>query len=352
MPATTIKQFDSEELRFNPPHFGESVLRDFLEEQYGITGSFKSLAGERDLNIRVTTEEGNKYIYKISSPDEFDETVDFQIKALLHLEVKDPGLAVPRLIQNKDDKPSCTLKDEDGKPHHVRLLSFVDGIPLDSFDDLSYETIKEVGRITGRLCVALKDFKHPAAKNFMPWDTMNGLIFSDELRQKYVPDDIKNLVEDHLERLQNHGVSKILALPHQVIHNDGHSGNVICAIDKPEIVTGVIDFGDMLERPIIVDVAVSLISMISHNSDILGTTSAMLEGYQKHTPIPEDQLELLYDALAAVTILCVQLLNYRAIHHAYNKQKLEEEDFEGMLETAKVFLNFDKDVFTNHVMGR
>lgn len=352
MPLNVTKQFDAAELRFNPPRFSEDILRNFLRDQYGIQGKFKSLAGERDQNIWVTAEDGKKYVYKISSPDELDVIVDFQIKALLHLEEKDPGLSVPRQLRDKAGQPSSVLNDENGRPHCVRLLSFVDGEPLSGHDHLPNDAIKEVGRITGRLCAGLSDFNHPAASHFMPWDTLNGLIFSNDLRENYLPDDFKELAEKHLRHLLTHGVPKLLTLPHQVIHNDGHSGNVMCALNNPAQITGVIDFGDMIARPIIVDVAVSLISMLSHNPDVLNTTSAMLEGYGEYVTIPDEQIALLYDALAAVSILTVQLLSYRAVHHAHDKQKLDEEDLEGAIDVAKTFLSFDRDIFTNQFISR
>jgi hydroxylysine kinase len=349
MTTNTIKQFNPDDLRFNPPSFREDILRQFLQDHYGVTGAFKTLAGERDQNLSVTTEHGVKYIFKIAGAEELDESVDFQIKALLHLEAKDPGLSVPRQVRNKAGQSYSLLNDENGRLHLARLLSYVEGIPISEFDHLPLDAIREVGRITGRLCAGLSDFSHPSANHFMPWDSLNEIIFTDELRQKYTPDDFKQLAEEHLQRLQAYSMPKLLALPRQVIHNDGHSGNIMCAPDKPATVTGIIDFGDLIAGPVIVDLAVSLNSMMCHNSDILSTTSAMLEGYRQYVTIPDKQLELLYDALAVRSILNVQLLNYRSIHHAQDEQKILEEDFPGTLEKAKIFLGFDRDVFIDHV---
>jgi hydroxylysine kinase len=349
MTTNMIKPFNPDDLRFTPPSFQVDILRQFLLDQYGVTGAFKTLAGERDQNMSVTTEEGVKYIFKIASADELDESVDFQIKALLHLQQKDPGLSVPRQIRNKSGESYSVLNDENGLAHMARLLSYVDGCPVSEFDHLPFDAIREVGRITGRLCAGLNGFDHAAASHFMPWDSLNQIIFTEELRQKYTPDDFKPLAEVHLKRLQAYGMPKLLALPRQVIHNDGHSGNVMCAPDNPVNVTGIIDFGDLIAGPVIVDLAVSLNSMMDHNSDILASTSAMLEGYKKYVIIPDKQLELLYDALTVRSLLNVQLLYYRSIHHAHDEQKLLEEDFEGTLEKAKIFLGFSRDVFNDHV---
>lgn len=349
MTSDSIKQFNPDDMRFNPPSFGEDLLRQFLQDEYGVTGVFKGLAGERDQNFCVTTEHGEKYIFKIAGADELGESVDFQIKALLHLEEKDPGLSVPRQVRNKSGQSFSVLNDENGRVHLTRLLSYVEGVPASEFDHLPLDAISQVGRMTGRLCAALSDFSHPSANHFMPWDSLNEIIFTEELRQKYTPEDIKPLIEGHLQRLQAYSMPKLLALPRQVIHNDGHSGNIMCAPDNPAKVTGIIDFGDLIAGPVIVDLAVSLNSMLTHNFDVLSTTSAMLEGYQQYVTIPDEQLDLLYDALTVRSILNVQLLYYRSIHHAHDEQKILEEDFAGTHEKAKIFLGFDPDVFNDHV---
>lgn len=111
----------------------------------------------------------------------------------------------------------------------------------------------------------------------------------------------------------------------------------------------MIDFGDLIERPIIMDVAVSLTSIVGHNPDLLGTVAAMLEGYSDYVTIPEGQLELLYDAMAGAYIMSVQLLNYRAQHHADDPEKIRQEDFAGTLETARKFLEFDRAIFIDHI---
>lgn len=351
MAANTSKQLSANDLKFNPPRFSEAVLHDFLHSQFGITGDLKPLAGERDQNIQVTTGDGEKYVLKIAGPDEPYETIDFQIKVLLHLEQKDPGLIVPRQIKNKLGGQASLIKDQKGRAHWVRLVSFVEGVAMDSYDHLSFDAIKAIGRIAGRLSAALKEFEHPAADNFMPWDSLNGLIFSEELRGKYLPGDFKELAETHLQRLKADGIPKLLALPHQVIHHDAHAGNVICEADNPSAVTGVIDFGDLTYRPVILDIAISLTSVLTHNTDILGATAVLLEGYQEYTAVADEQLELLYDAVVANYIIAVQLLSYRSVHHTDDPEKIRQEDLAGTIEAARIFLEFDRTMFTAHIMN-
>ena len=46
-------------------------------------------------------------------------------------------------------------------------------------------------------------------------------------------------------------------LPRQVVHNDGHAGNLLRTDESSDRVTGLIDFGDLVHTVTVADVAVS-----------------------------------------------------------------------------------------------
>ena len=89
-----MDELSLEDLRFNPPEFPESVLHALLQREYNMAGPLKRLSGERDQNFRVTAATGKRYVLKISSPEEEESLIDFQIRALQHLEAVDEGLCV------------------------------------------------------------------------------------------------------------------------------------------------------------------------------------------------------------------------------------------------------------------
>ena len=92
----------------------------------------------------------------------------------------------------------------------------------------------------------------------MPWNILNGLVVSHELRTRYLRDGLAERCAPALRRPENESLPRMLALPVQTIHNDGHWGTVLCAPENPEPITGVIDFGDQIEGPLVVDLHVDV----------------------------------------------------------------------------------------------
>lgn len=148
----------------------------------------------------------------------------------------------------------------------------------------------------------------------MPWNILNGLVVSHELRTRYLRDGLAERCGPALQRLEDETLPRMLALPVQTIHNDGHWGNVVCDPDVPDSITGIIDFGDQIEGPLVVDLATSMTSILERSQAPLEAAAALVRGFESHITLPEEQRELLYDATLARAIMIVQLLEFRAQH--------------------------------------
>lgn len=308
-----------EDLRFTPPTLGDGDARRFLTTNWGFDGELKRLAGERDQNFRVTRDDGRQFVLKVSSPIEDPLLVDFQVQALLHIDRSDPGVPVPHHVMSVAGNPVETLT-AGGESHAVRLLTYIEGVPWSSLEThLPPAGVTAVGALQGRLCRALADFSHPADSHFMPWDAMNGLVCSHDLVDNYLPDEIRRACLPHLERLERESLPRMHEFPSQVIHNDAHTGNIMCRPKDPSQITGIIDFGDLARRPLLTDLATSLSNFIGHTDDPMAVSGALVRGFREQTEFPEEQLALLYDASLARAILTVQLLTFRAVNTEGNE---------------------------------
>jgi len=252
---------------------------------------------------------------------------------------------VPRLVLSLQGEESTALCDASGTIHAVRLVTFVPGEPLIAHDPPSLDTIRQIGALQGRLCLALCDFSHPAENHFMPWDSLNGLVVSDSLRTSYMPPQVADACAPVLNRLANGGLVRLQSLPAQVIHNDAHVGNLMCEPGAPENVAGVIDFGDIVRRPVVVDLSTSLQSLFERDRNIVEVTRALVGGFEEFVVLPQEQRAVLADALYARLILTIQLTSFRVENNLDPGNEQRDVELPRMIFALENMLALDQDQF-------
>ncbi|WP_397543184.1 phosphotransferase [Roseovarius salis] len=340
-PDPTVADF-----RFDPPRFQAPAVADFLSGTYGIDGQLTPLSGERDQNFRLEAESGVAYVVKISGPRETGAAVDFQNRALEHIRCADPGLGVPRVVPTHAGAPRAAIAEGDGPAHHLRLLTHVPGVPLDSFDAPSEASLRAVGVLMGRMDRTLKTMPPPVPREFLPWDVMNGLAVMDGFRDRYLPSTLRDICMPFLRRFASETLPRLHDLPEQVIHNDLHAGNVLCDPDDPERLTGCIDFGDMVCRPTVMELSSALGEFAGIMPDFLAGCRAMLGGYRSEAEFSDTLLPLLYDAALARAVLCAQLAMFRRAH-ANNDPAIETVHLPGAVDAVRAIAAVDRRDFTD-----
>lgn len=146
----------------------------------------------------------------------------------------------------------------------VRLLSWVPGRPMESFKMLPLEALADAGRFLGKLSHTLSslDTKElDAARRYHQWDGKNtaGLknfvaCIEDTRRRSMVESVLHAFQEDIID-------SKVSEeFPKSFIHGDFNDANIL--LDGDFRVSGVIDFGDSVERY----VAIVILYLFGHSS--------------------------------------------------------------------------------------
>ena len=105
---------------------------DLLYCGFKVEGRLSPLATEKDDTFRVDASDGRRYVLKIANPSEDPLEIDLQIELLLHVATVDANIPVPRLIHNVDGRTSFTKVDRAEQNRCVRLMSYLEGTPLDS----------------------------------------------------------------------------------------------------------------------------------------------------------------------------------------------------------------------------
>lgn len=350
--ASLVQPLTLEDFRFTPPVLSDGELANIAKQYFDLEGKHKSLVGERDQNTRITSADGQQFVLKIASADEDPASIDLQLKALRHLAEVDGSLPVPRVRLSKDGEASVTLKAADGSRHIARVLTYLPGKTYQQIAPLSFEGLRKVGMLVAKVSKGLQGFFHPAADHFMPWNILSGT-----LQNKSLHDDRKAYFATHikpvLDRWQDLEKRKLKSLPAQVIHYDGHNENLLWSMDGSEELVGLIDFGDLIYAPAIMDLAVSFSSFLSEDiqlqpDDWIDIAVAILQGYNSVRSLQEDELEVLLDMTLARLVLTVLLFDFR-VEHRQDKAfiKFADEFRISHLQATGTLLAADRDLVLN-----
>jgi hydroxylysine kinase len=225
---------------------------------------------ERDDTYRVD-HAGGLLLAKIAHPNDSAELLDLQDQALATMAAHD--LPAPRLVPPLDGRP---LK-LDGRI--VRLLTWVPGTPTSRVR----LPLRAAGELLGQVSQALEPLTHPAADRVLPWDL------------RHVPD-LAAYTDDPFvvaafDRFVTEVAPALEALPRQIVHGDFHPGNVLA--DENDIITGVIDFGDLVSTPRVCDVGVALGYLIPDEGPADALQAAFLAGFESVVPLTDVERALL-----------------------------------------------------------
>ncbi|TWE05436.1 Ser/Thr protein kinase RdoA (MazF antagonist) [Pseudomonas sp. AG1028] len=286
-------------------------------ESFGVLGSVRPLAGERDLNFQLACADGTSYLLKISHPLENPQVVDFQNQALLQIQRADPELPVQRVYAARDGRYQAAV-DIDGQTMLARLLSFVEGLPLHQVSVRSAGLRQNLGDAMARLDRALADFRHPAAGHELLWDMQQAARLRPLLA--HIDDQpLRALVGEALDAFEAQALPRYPTLRRQVIHNDLNPHNVIVDPERPECVLNILDFGDMVEAPLINEVGVAAAYQLGHGGDVLAPALDFVAAYHRRNPLHDEELDILGELIATRLVMTIAITAWRASLHPENR---------------------------------
>lgn len=299
---------------------GERVARD----HYGLALSMRALSGERDCNFRARTAEtpgveAQEFVLKILDLTADASSVDCLVQVLRHLAETDAGLPVPRLIPTEQGNDVGRF-EHDGIAYATCLLTFLPGRLLAEASPNSV-LLHDAGGVLARLDRALQGFFHPSLSRRLAWDVrrlpelaeFSGFIESAAVRQRTL--EVSRRLESCLPRLRG--------LRSQAIHGDCHSGNLLVTADGMSI-SGILDFGDMIHAPRILEPAVAMAELLAHAVVPLPGVADVLRGYTRGQPVESAEVELLYELVTARLAVMVLVHAWRRRHDASGARLLDD----------------------------
>lgn len=270
---------------------------DLAHRHFGLVGALTRFATEKDDTFRIEADDGRRYIMKLANPVEDAGEIAFQTDLLQHIACTDPSLPVPRVLRAKADGATAVwITDRAQQRRLLRLLSYLDGTPLDSTHS-SADQRACVGRVLGRLRHAMAGFSHPGEARVLAWDVQHLLTLEHLL--DHVPDaQHKRMLADGLARYRSL-MPRILALRSQVLHNDFSQSNIVVDHAHDTFVTGIIDFGDAVRTAIAIDVSTAVLNQLPRDlaqhprADIFGAGRDLVRGYLDVADLDAQELDLI-----------------------------------------------------------
>ena len=303
-----------------PPEVSLKEASELAADIFGVDGRASPLESERDANFRIEGADGS-YVLKVYNSGEAEALVEMQARAMLHVASVDPTLPVPRLVRTRDEKLYGHAAARDGRSHAVHLITFLDGERAEAtaFD---LDALRAFATVAARVGRALRGFFHPAAQRSLLWDLKHAARLRSLL--DFVDDRARAAVAGRvLDRFDERVVPRLRSLRAQVIHNDLTHDNVLVGPDfRP---TAIVDFGDTTHSPLLFDLAVALASFCTPDA-LFDRVEAFVRGYGEVTPLEEDEVILLGDAVSARMVASVLISAWRVRHFPENAEYITAFD--------------------------
>ncbi|WP_083686081.1 phosphotransferase [Rhodoferax koreense] len=290
-----IPEFDLSRMATPFVPVAESEAQSIASRIYGLQGRLTRFATEKDDTYRLDSPCG-AYVLKLANPADAQDELDFQVRLLEHIAKVSPDLPIPRIVRTLTGKTHASILDHAGQTRLVRLMSFVDGTPLDASSANGHQR-RLIGAMLARLRLATEGFVHAASHRFIPWDVKN--IESLEFLVANIDDGFqRGMLVKGLQKLAPL-LPRIHALRKQVLHNDFSKSNIVVDPSTAAFVTGIIDFGDAVHTAIAIDVSTALLNQLPRNSgtlpsqDMFAAGRDVLHGYLANAELHAEELELI-----------------------------------------------------------
>lgn len=291
-----------------PPQFSAAEAVAIMRAHFGLEVAAEALVSERDQNFELTTSDGRKFVLKIANAVEDPVVTDFQIRALLHIASRcDESIAAPTILETKDGRSDFVI-DKDGASHVARVVSYLPGVPMYELT-LSAPLCRDLGRYLARLDLALGDFSHPGADQCLLWDMKRATEIL-ALLPHVKDEDVRKLLRQTLGEFEACALPELDSLRWQVIHNDANPGNIL-ATSGGDRIAGIIDFGDMLRSPLIIEVAVAAAYLRVLEGDPLALICEMLASYHSVISLTRAEIDILHELIKTRLATTVAILAWR-----------------------------------------
>ena len=292
--------------------------RELVESKFGIKGTASLLAGERNPNFLIESTSGT-FVLKIHDASELSQ-LEIQQLALTSLESLS-NFQTPNFVPAKSNE----LLVDAGNGKFARMLAWIPG-ELWSASETSESHKVALGRLiatvdNGLASVDVTKYRSVLDRPF-GWNALQMQSLADDV--ELIKDtELKQHVKLILDRMINSTLSKVLTLPHQLIHNDANDNNVV--VHEGSVV-GLIDFGDLIYAPRVCGLAVGCAYQLDAR-DPVASIYSIVRGYHEVAPLSPAELEVLFDLICLRVATSVVMAHRQLAANPDNEYLSVSQDF-------------------------
>ena len=276
-------------------------------ERYGRRGPARALTSERDQNFLIEDSVRGAIVLKVANALEERGLLEAQQLALGRLEQR--GVPVPRVVPASNGAPLVEISDGDGTRYFAWAVTPLPGVLLADVGFRPLELLEQVGVAVGRLTSALHGFAHPALDRPFAWDLTCAVERVVAARDAMGDETFGAAVDAAVTRVRDHVLPRAHELPRAAIHNDLNDHNILVAasnggdacLTRIDQVTGIIDFGDMLNGWRVADLAIAVAYAMLDAPDHLAVLAAMVRGAARECAYEDSELDAVF-ALAGLRL--------------------------------------------------
>jgi len=282
-----------------PPQFSEIKIKEILKNKYGLIVKVKQLVSDIGQNFLVSTEDQQKFIFKIANPSEKYPVLEAQNQVMNLLHNAKSDFQFSSAVTDLNNQNIVKIRSSEKKEFNARLLTYLPGHFLAEEQKPAADTLRSLGRMLGQMDLVLKDFEHPAFDRYWHWDLKNAPDLKKYLQ--YISDArIRNLADYWLLQFETQVLPLIPDLRKSVIHHDANDYNIL--INDDGKLSGLIDFGDMVNSCTIFELGVALAYVMLNQKSPIDATIPVVQGYNEIFPLTEQEIDILfYCAVARLT---------------------------------------------------
>ena len=276
-------------------------------ERYGRSGPARALTSERDQNFLIEDRERGPLVLKVANALEERALLEAQQQVMRRLAQR--GVPVPSVVPTADGELLVDTVIDDSARYFTWAVTPLPGVLLADVGFRSRELFEQIGAAVGRLTSALHGFSHPALDRPFAWDLTRAVERVIAAPDAIADEDFAAVIDETVDRVREHVLPRAHELPRAAIHNDLNDHNILVAassngaacLTRIDQVTGIIDFGDILNGWRVADLAIAAAYAMLDAPDPLAVLAAIVRGAARECTYEDAELDAVF-ALAGLRL--------------------------------------------------